>query len=54
MTYYEIAERHLINMPIGSVIKIGATVGLSARFYQHQVSGIVQITPGAYCRAIGA
>lgn len=54
MSYYEIAERHLINMPVGSVIKIGETVGFSARFYQHQVSGVVQITAGAYCRAIAA
>lgn len=53
MTYFDIAERHLINLPIGSVIKIGATIGFGARFYQHQISGIVQITPGVYCRAIG-
>jgi hypothetical protein len=53
MNDFATAERLLINLPIGSVVKIPAAVGFHASFWQHQVSGIVSISPAAFCRALG-
>ena len=53
MSYLNIAERALANMPIGSVVKIGVTVGFKNSFFQLQGVGVVRrITPGAYCRVL--
>jgi hypothetical protein len=52
MTPFKIAEQALIDLPIGSVIKVGAALGWRNFYFQHQVTGIVAISPGAYCRAL--
>jgi hypothetical protein len=53
MTPFQIAESALINTPIGSVVKVGAAIGWRTFFYQNTDTGIVSISPGAYCRALG-
>lgn len=54
MSNYDTAERLLIDMPIGSVLEIpAALLGWHSSFWQHQDTGIVAISPGAYCRALG-
>lgn len=49
---YDIAEKLLVDLPVGSVVKIPAAFNGSNWFFQHQESGIVSITPGAYARAL--
>lgn len=53
MTVYEIAEAALINAPMGSVVRVGAAIGWATHYFQNTETGIVAISPGAYCRAIG-
>ena len=52
MTAYQIAEAALIDLPIGSIIKVAAATGSRNFYFQHSDSGIVGISPGAYSRAL--
>jgi hypothetical protein len=51
---YESAEELLIDLPVGYVICITAPIGERRWFFENRDSGIWQISPAEYCRAVGA
>ena len=54
MSYLQVAVTALIGYPVGSVVKIPEENSCVAHFYQLTNSGVVTITPAAYCDAINS